>query len=87
MEATVYEEICRELGVFAKEYNLDAVYDPIDKDNPDVWGVSIYNKERTWAYKRLFSESQLEMLNMDKYDIANFIINDIRKHLKEKGVI
>lgn len=87
MSTTVYEELSREIRMFVKEHNLKVVFDPIDKDNPDIWGFTLYNQSRSWGYRRLLSTFDLEMLNMPKRQVAEMVIEDIRKRLKEKGVI
>lgn len=87
MATTVYAELCRELGLFAKEHNLILRFDPIDKERPNEWGFTLYNRSRSWGYRRLFSAFDHEQLNMDKREYAEMIVEDIRKELKEKGVI
>lgn len=87
MSTTVYEELSREIRMFVKEYDLKVVFDPIDKDDLDTWGFTLYNQSRSWGYRRLFSAFELEMLNMDKRRVAELVIEDIRKRLKEKGAI
>lgn len=87
MSTTVYAEVSRGIRMFAKEYNLIVAFDPIDKDDPDRWGFELYNQDRSWGYGRQFSAFQLEMLNIDKYEISEMIVEDVRKRLKEKGVI
>lgn len=86
METTVYAELSQMLAVFADEHNLILKYDPLDKEHPDEWGITLYNKSRTWGYRRLFSAFNHEMANIDKYEHAEMILEDIRKRLKEKGV-
>lgn len=87
MSTTVYAELCRELALFAKEHGLILKFDPIDKERPDVWGFKLYNKSRSWGYRRLFSALDHEMINMNKREYADMIVEDIRKELKRKGVI
>ncbi len=87
MSTTVYEELCREINLFAKEHGLLVKYDPIDEEHPDEWGFTLYNQNRSWGYRRLFSAFTHELMRMDKHSFAEMVVGDIRKHLKEKGVI
>lgn len=87
METTVYAELCRELAVFARDYKLITRFDPFDKDHPYEWGFTIYNASRSWGYRRLFSAFDHELINMDKREYAEMVVEDIRKELKRNGVI
>lgn len=87
MSTTVYAELCRELNLFAKEHGLLIEYDPFNKERPYEWGFKLYNKRRSWGYRRLFSAYDHELLMVDKRRYAEMVVEDIRKHLKEKGVI
>lgn len=78
MSTTVYAELCRELNLFIKEYGLLIEYE---------WGFKLYNRSRSWGYRRLFSACDHELLMVDKRRYAEMVVEDIRKHLKEKGVI
>ena len=82
MNSTVYEELTRELNLFAKNHNLIVAYDPFDKERPDEWGFTLYNRERTWGYRRLFTDTDLRHSRLDPYTHANMILNDIRSRLK-----
>ena len=87
MSTTVYEEFTRELGTLTSDHRLEIVYDRFNEKRPDEWGFTLYRPDQSWRYRRVFSASDHEQLNMDAYDVANFIINDIRRDLKDGGVI
>lgn len=84
MESTTYEELMCMISSFAKERDLIVKYDPFNKDRPYEWGFTLYNEQRSWGYRRLFTTYEHEQINLDKRRYVELVIDDIRKHLKER---
>lgn len=87
MEGTVYEYLSDALSKFAKDRGIYFRYEPLDKEHPDVWKFGFYDECRTWIYTRTFDAMALEQLMMHGRHYADYVVEDIRRHLLWKGVV
>lgn len=79
----MYEELCKQLNLFAYNHNLRITI----STTTDSVTVSIQNKERSWVYQRVFSIEEMTLSALEPYQFADTVVNGIHNILSSKGVI
>lgn len=87
MERTAYECLSDALAKFAKDHDLIFRYEPIDEAHLGDFKFGLYSPDRAWRLTRILNLDDIDELQLDKKQYADYIVQDIRSTLIRKGVI